>query len=380
MTLIPCNTQSEKIFRPWDSDCGARSKHASPTPPVLLKEELQHDRLLVVSSPESSPLPSGASSSSGSLSCDESEATSSIHRMDFSSPSAHSALQQAYSAHMMSLGQHHLPSSPFLSALPGWIPTDSFHHLHHRQQPHHHLLGHGLQPEAAPSMERFLASLEASPEALHPSRLAALGMGPNEIGELYQLAGFKPLIQQHYPSAVGATMVSSSSAHHHHQHHNPSGKKQRPKRFRCPHCQVAFSNNGQLKGHVRSHTGERPFKCDEESCGKTFTRNEELTRHKRIHTGLRPFACAVCSKRFGRRDHLKKHSRIHQRPAHSAAQHGLNTSTCSQDLQHHSPAQHQHNAQHPYHYGGLISLQQPSTAGSLPSSGSGSSHSTFCFQ
>ncbi|KZS20114.1 putative Zinc finger protein 740 [Daphnia magna] len=378
MTLIPCNTQSEKIFRPWDSDCAARGQRASPTPPVLLKEE-QHDRLLVVCcSPESSPLPCGASSSSGSSSCDESEAASSIHRMDFSSPSAHSALHQAYSAHMMSLGQHHLPSSPFLSALPGWIATDSFHQLHRQHGGHHHLLGHGLQPEAAPSMERFLASLEASPEALHPSRLAALGMGPNEIGELYQLAGFKPLIQHHYPSAAGAGIVSSSSSAHH-QHHNPSGKKQRPKRFRCPHCQVAFSNNGQLKGHVRSHTGERPFKCDEESCGKTFTRNEELTRHKRIHTGLRPFACAVCSKRFGRRDHLKKHSRIHQRPPHSATQqHGLDASSCSQDLQHHhSP--HAHNQQLPYHYGGL-SLQQPSSAGSLPSSGSGSSHSTFCFQ
>lgn len=254
MTLIPCNTQSEKIFRPWDSDCAARGQRASPTPPVLLKEE-QHDRLLVVCcSPESSPLPCGASSSSGSSSCDESEAASSIHRMDFSSPSAHSALHQAYSAHMMSLGQHHLPSSPFLSALPGWIATDSFHQLHRQHGGHHHLLGHGLQPEAAPSMERFLASLEASPEALHPSRLAALGMGPNEIGELYQLAGFKPLIQHHYPSAAGAGIVSSSSSAHH-QHHNPSGKKQRPKRFRCPHCQVAFSNNGQLKGHVRSHTG-----------------------------------------------------------------------------------------------------------------------------
>lgn len=34
------------------------------------------------------------------------------------------------------------------------------------------------------------------------------------------------------------------------------GKKQRPKRFQCPHCQVSFSNNGQLKGHIRIHTGE----------------------------------------------------------------------------------------------------------------------------
>lgn len=33
-------------------------------------------------------------------------------------------------------------------------------------------------------------------------------------------------------------------------------KRQRPKRFNCPHCQTAFSNNGQLKGHVRTHTGK----------------------------------------------------------------------------------------------------------------------------
>lgn len=33
-------------------------------------------------------------------------------------------------------------------------------------------------------------------------------------------------------------------------------KRQRPKRFNCPHCHIAFSNNGQLKGHIRTHTGK----------------------------------------------------------------------------------------------------------------------------
>lgn len=32
-------------------------------------------------------------------------------------------------------------------------------------------------------------------------------------------------------------------------------RKQRPKKYKCPHCDVAFSNNGQLKGHIRIHTG-----------------------------------------------------------------------------------------------------------------------------
>ncbi|XP_014247985.1 zinc finger protein 629-like [Cimex lectularius] len=90
-----------------------------------------------------------------------------------------------------------------------------------------------------------------------------------------------------------------------------SKSKQRPKRFKCPYCDVAFSNNGQLKGHVRIHTGERPFKCEEPGCEKSFTRNEELTRHRRIHTGVRPYPCAHCGKTFGRKDHLKKHTKTH---------------------------------------------------------------------
>ena len=33
-------------------------------------------------------------------------------------------------------------------------------------------------------------------------------------------------------------------------------KKNRPKKFFCNHCPANFANNGQLKGHVRTHTGK----------------------------------------------------------------------------------------------------------------------------
>ncbi|XP_037091791.1 early growth response protein 1-like [Pollicipes pollicipes] len=79
---------------------------------------------------------------------------------------------------------------------------------------------------------------------------------------------------------------------------------------------MTFSNKGQLTGHFRKHTGERPFEC--ETCHKRFTRNEELTRHTRIHTGDRPFGCEICGKRFGRKDHLNKHQRTHTTPLYAA--------------------------------------------------------------
>lgn len=86
-------------------------------------------------------------------------------------------------------------------------------------------------------------------------------------------------------AAAAASFEAAYSAHHPHQHlfygltgipigpyagsveeavkyiHQQDAaakqmKKLRPKKFRCEHCDVAFSNNGQLKGHVRIHTGE----------------------------------------------------------------------------------------------------------------------------
>ncbi|KAF8840649.1 STE-domain-containing protein [Paxillus ammoniavirescens] len=66
----------------------------------------------------------------------------------------------------------------------------------------------------------------------------------------------------------------------------------------------------------------KAFVCPLYSCGRLFKRLEHLKRHLRTHTLERPYKCNRCMKRFSRSDNLSQHLRIHARADNNDASSG----------------------------------------------------------
>ncbi|OXA53944.1 Zinc finger protein 26 [Folsomia candida] len=94
-------------------------------------------------------------------------------------------------------------------------------------------------------------------------------------------------------------------ATHHETHHDAKSK------YRCSYCGTGCTSKNNLNRHIRTHTREKPEKCDQ--CGETFMDRLTLERHVvREHVGTKSHTCHVCGQAFYLQADLRTHLYIHE--------------------------------------------------------------------
>ncbi|KAF8919850.1 hypothetical protein CPB85DRAFT_1275649 [Mucidula mucida] len=157
----------------------------------------------------------------------------------------------------------------------------------------------------APPTDPALASDLAVPETSETGRSSQPpeastsqgGVGANHYPSSSGVPRLPPILQvEKQQVTTSATQVASANRRRNEAH------------FQCPvpGCGSTFTRRFNLRGHLRSHTEERPYVCQWPGCKKGFARQHDCNS---TTAKAQANVCQGCKKTFSRLDALNRHLR-----------------------------------------------------------------------
>jgi len=218
------------------------------------------------------------------------------HHMHSPQPSSSAAV---HSLSLPALGHHHQSTASHSQSMqvPQTVPIMSAHASSRdtRRSPL------GGEAERAPQAAYLYEQSRMMPTS--PSLSLLSSQSWNGVGGSSSSGTRLPPILQVEKQQVTTSATQAASA----------SRRRNEANFQCPvpGCGSTFTRRFNLRGHLRSHTEERPFVCEWPGCGKGFARQHDCKRHQALHASRSQTSnvCQGCGKTFSRLDALNRHLR-----------------------------------------------------------------------